>query len=86
MPVEAQEQYLTVHLSLQFGGRTKGQQPGLPGGQQWDLCARGCSKFTFSEVGSPGEAGRLGGRWSDIPAGLGLSWACFTDLELPAQT
>nr|XP_035941529.1 serine protease HTRA3 isoform X3 [Halichoerus grypus] len=33
----------------EFGRRTKGQQPRLPVGQQWDLCARGCPKLTFSE-------------------------------------
>ncbi|XP_074207207.1 serine protease HTRA3 isoform X3 [Camelus bactrianus] len=42
-----------VELPFQFGGRTEGRQPRLPGGQQWDLRAGGCSKLAFSERGHP---------------------------------
>lgn len=67
---------LTVELPFQFGGGTEGQQPRLPGGQQWNLRARGCPKFTFSEVGftrGSRETGQVG-------AGPGLGFTDANDL------
>lgn len=75
--LEAQKECLiTVELPFQFGGGTEGQQPRLPGGQQWDLRARGCPKFTFSEVGFTGGSRETG----QVEAGPGLGLTDAHDL------
>jgi hypothetical protein len=62
-----------AQLLFQFGGGTEGRQPRLSSGQQWNICSRGGSQFTFSEVCSTGRGrAAVSQTWGEGVLGPGL--------------